>query len=100
ERADLVDVRGLDLIERDDAEPGVVRIGRIRQRDRHRSDRAGDEATPTVALSQPLDLRPTLPRRLLVDLPREVVEERVLDDLLIEVRILAPTVLARVFDEE
>ena len=41
-----------------------------------------------------------LARRLLVDLPGEVVEERVLDDLLVERRVLAAAVLARIVDEE
>ena len=41
-----------------------------------------------------------LPRGLLVDLPGEVVEERVVDDLLVERRVLAAAVLARIVDEE
>ena len=41
-----------------------------------------------------------LPRRLLVDLPGQVAEERVLDDLLVERRVLAAAVLARIVDEE
>ena len=41
-----------------------------------------------------------MPRGLLVDLPGEIVEELVVDDLLIERRIFAAAVLARVVDEE
>ena len=41
-----------------------------------------------------------LPRGLLVDLPGEVVEERVFDDLLVERGIFAAAVLARIVDEE
>jgi hypothetical protein len=41
-----------------------------------------------------------LPRRLLVDLPCQAVQERILDDLLVEGRVLAAAVLPRIVDEE
>ena len=37
-------VGGLHLIEGDDAEAGIVGIGRVRERDGQRADGAGDEA--------------------------------------------------------
>ena len=57
---------------------------------RWRAVGVGDAVGPLAAL----------PRRLLVDLPGQVVEERVLDDLLVERRVLAAAVLARIVDEE
>jgi hypothetical protein len=41
-----------------------------------------------------------LPRRLLVDVPGETLQERVVDDALVERRVLATTVFTRVVDEE
>ena len=94
------DVGGLHLIERDHAEAGVVGVGRVRERDRQRPDRAGDEARPPVGVGDAVGPLAALARRLLVDLPGEVVEERVVDDLLVERRVLAAAVLARIVDEE
>jgi hypothetical protein len=45
-------------------------------------------------------MAPALPRRLLVDLPGQALEERIFDDLLVEGRILAAAPLARVLHEE
>ena len=44
--ADLIDVGGLHLVERDVAERRVVDVGRDRERAVRRSDRAGDESRP------------------------------------------------------
>jgi hypothetical protein len=44
EGADLLHVGGLDLVEGDDAEAGVVGVGRVGERDGERADGAGDEA--------------------------------------------------------
>ncbi len=61
----------------------------------------GDEALACPsALRDAVRPLAALPRGLLVDLPGQVVEERVVDDLLVERRVLAPAVLARIVDEE
>jgi hypothetical protein len=44
EGADLVFVGGLDLVEGDDAEAGVIGVGRVGEGDGERADGAGDEA--------------------------------------------------------
>ncbi len=100
EGADLLEVGSLDLIEGDDPETRVVRIGRIGQRHRQRTDRSGDEARLAVGVRDPVGPFAALPRGLLVDLPREVAQELVVDDLLVKGRVLAAAVLARVVDEE
>ena len=100
ERAHLLDVGGLHLIERDHPEAGIVGIRRVRERDRQRPDRAGDEARRAGRVRHPVGPFPALPRRLLVDLPGQAVEERIVDDLLVERRILPAAVLARIVDEE
>ena len=84
ERAHLADVGRLDLVEGDDAEAGVVGVGRVRERDRQRPDGARDEARAAVGVGDAVGPFAALARRLLVDLPGEVVEELVLDDLLVE----------------
>ena len=94
------DVGRLHLIERDDAEARVVGVGRVRERHRERPDRAATKRWRAVGVGDAVGPLAALPRRLLVDLPGEVVEERVVDDLLVERRVLAAAVLARVVDEE
>src|SRR6202041_2630964 len=42
----------------------------------------------------------TLPRRLHIDLRREAAEERIVDDLLVELRIFAAAALSWIFDKE
>ena len=44
ERADLMRVGGLHLVEGDDAKAGIVGVGRVGERDGERADGAGDEA--------------------------------------------------------
>jgi hypothetical protein len=100
QRADLLDVRRLDLIERDDAEAGVIGIGRVGERHGQRADRSGHEPPLPIGAADLVGPLAALASRDLVDLVREVPEELVLDDLLVELRILAAAVLARVVDEE
>ena len=90
----------LHLIELDDAEARVVGVWRIRERDRERADRAGDEALTASRVADAVRPFAALLRRLLVDLPGQRVQERIFDDALIELRILASAVLARIVDEE
>ncbi len=53
-----------------------------------------------VGVGDPIGPLAALPGRLLVDFPGQLAEKRVGDDALIELRILAPAVLARIVDEE
>ncbi len=98
--ADLIQVCLFHLIKSHHAKARVVRVGRVRERHRQRSDGAGHEALPAVLVRNPIRPLATLARRGFVDLPRQIVEELVLDDLLVELGILAPAVLARVVHEE
>ena len=100
ERAHLMGVGGLHLIEGDDAEAGVVGIGRVGERDRQRPDGSGYEALTTCVVGDAIGPLAALLRRFFVDLPGEVVEHRVFDDLLVEGGVFAAAVLARVVDEE
>ena len=100
ERADLLDVSRLHLVERADAEAGVVRVRRIRERDRQRPDGSGDEARLAVGIRDAVGPLAALARGGLVDFPREVAEEFVVHDLLIKRRVFAPAVLARVLHKE
>ena len=93
-------VGGLDLVEGDDAEAGVVGVGRVGERDGERPDGAGDEALAAGVVGDAVGPFAALPRGLFVDLPGEVVEERVVDDLLVERGVFAAAVLARIVDEE
>ena len=52
ERAHLLRVGRLDLVEGDDAEAGVVGVGRVGERDGERPDGAGDEALPPVGVAR------------------------------------------------
>src|SRR4029079_6909364 len=94
------DVRRLHLVERDDAEARVLGVGRVGQRDRERTDAARHEALPSVSVGDTIGELAALARIPLVDLPGQILQELVLDDLLIEGRVLAAAVLARIVDEE
>ncbi len=91
---------GLHLVESDDAETGIVGIGRIGERDGERPDGPGDEALAASRVGDAIGPFAALARGLLVDVPGELVEELVLDDAFVEFRILAPAALARIFAEE
>ena len=61
---------------------------------------ARDEALPAVGVGDAIGPRAALARRLLVDLPGQALQERILDDPLVEGRVLAAAALARIVDEE
>ena len=75
-RADLVCVGGLDLVEGDDAEAGVVSVRRIGKRNGEGPDGPGHEALTSGCGRDPVGPFTALLRGLLVDLPGQVVEER------------------------
>ncbi len=93
-------VGGLDLVEGDDAEAGIVGVGRVGERDGEGADGSGDEALAAGVVGDAVGPFAALLRGLLVDLPGEVAEHRVVDDLLVELGIFAAAVLAGVVDEE
>ncbi len=98
--ADFVLVGGFDLVEGDDAEAGVIRIGRIGEGDGQGSDGSGYEALAAGFVGDAVGPLTALPGGFFVDLPGQAVEERVVDDLLVEGGVFAAAVLAGVFDEE
>ena len=100
ERSHLARVGRFHLVEGDDAEAGIVGIGRIRERHRERADGAGDEAALSVGGAHAIGPFTAFARRLDVDLPREVVQERAGEDGVVERGVLPPPVLARIVDEE
>ena len=100
QRPHLLLVSRLHLVEGDHPEARIVGIRRIRQRDRQRPDRSGHKPLPPGRIANAIRPHPALPRRLLVDLPGQLVEKRIFDDLLVELRILPPAVLARIVHKE
>jgi hypothetical protein len=102
ERADLMFVGLAHLVKGDDAEAGVLGVGRVRERYGHGSDRPGDVAFASGLVA---DAVAPLARELgglVIDLPGELFEERIVADLAgKELGVLAALALfARVFDEE
>ena len=93
-------VGGLDLVEGDYAEAGIVGVGRVGERDGERADGSGHEALAAGLVADAVGPFAALLRGLLVDLPGQVAEHRVFDDLLVEGGVFAAAVLARVVDEE
>ena len=100
QRAGLVFVGGLDLVEGDDAEAGVVGVGRVGEGDGEGADGSGDEAGAAGRGGDAVGSLAALAGGLLVDLPGEGVEEWVVDDLLVEGGVFAAAGLAGVVDEE
>ena len=100
ESAHLLRVGGLDLIEGDHPEARIIGIGRVRERDRQRPD--GSRHEPLTRGCGPDTIGPfaALPRRLLVDLPGQAVEKRIVNDLLVELGILPAAVLPRIVHKE
>ena len=100
ERPHLLLVGGLHLVEGDHAEAGIVGVGRVRERDGERANSASDKALAAGFRADASGPFAALAGGLLVDLPGEIAEERVVNDLLVELGILAAAVLARVVDKE
>ena len=100
EGAHLLRVGGLDLIERDHPEARIIGIGRVRERHGQRPDRSRHESLTRGRGPDTIGPFAALPRRLLVDVPSQVVEKRIVDDLLVERGILPAAVLPRIVDKE
>ena len=100
ERAHLAAVVGLHLVEGDDAEAGVVGVGRIGERDGQRPDGAGDVAAAAGGVGDAVSPLAALAGGLEIDVVGQFLQELVLDDGLVERRVLATALLARVLDEE
>ena len=101
ERAHLLRVGGLHLVEGDDAEAGIVGVGRVRERHGERADGAGHEA---LAAGRRCATRSAHSRHCRADCSlisqARSFEERIVDDLLVERGVFAAAVLARIVDEE
>ena len=93
-------VRRLHLVERHHAKSRIVGVGRIRERHRQRPHRAGHKPLPSCLVADAIRPLAPLPRRLLVDLPRQLAEKLVVDHLLVKLRILPPAALARIVDKK
>ena len=93
-------VGGFDLIEGDHPKARIVGIGRVRKRDSQRPDRPSYEPLTRGCTGNSIGPFAALPRRLLIDIPREITQKRVFDDLLIERRVLPAAPLPRIFDKE
>ena len=83
-----------------DAKAGVIGIRRIGKRNGQRPDGAGDETRAAGLVRDAVGPFAALARGLFVDFPGEVVEEFVFDDALVERRVFAAAVFARVVHEE
>ncbi len=100
ERAYLMRIRGLYLIEGDDTKTCVFGIRRVREGDRERSDGSRYEALTSSCIPDAISPLAALLGRFLIDLPGKIIQHRILDDLLVEGRIFATAVLPRIVDEE
>ncbi len=96
EGARLLGIGCFNLIEGDDTETRIVGIGRIGKRYRQRPHRPGNEALTRGRVRDAVSRFTALPRRLLVDLPGQVVKKRIIDDLLVELGILATAMFTRI----
>src|SRR6202012_5792748 len=98
EGAGLLFVCRLDLVEGDDAEAGVVGVGRVGEGDGEGADGSRYEALPgwfsrNRGICGAVGFDAALAGGGLIDLPGEAAEGWVFDDLLVEVGVLAATVL-------
>ena len=100
QRLDLQFVRIEHLIEIHHAEARVIGIGRVGERNRERPDRAGDIALATGVAANGIGPLAAELGRLDIHFPSELVEKRILDDLLEKFRVLASAFFARVLDEK
>src|ERR1035437_7021338 len=93
-------VSGSNLIEGDHPEARIIGVRRVRERHGQRPDRTRHKALTSSRRPNTIGPFTALLRRLLVDLPRQAVEHRIVDDLLVELGILPATVLSRIFHKE
>ena len=100
ERTHFVNVSGLHLVKGADAKARVIRVRRVGERHRQRSDGPGHETRTARFVGNAIGPFATLARGLFVDFPCQVVEERILDYALIKRWIFAPAMLARVVHEK
>ena len=100
QRAHLATVVGFALVEGDDAEAGVVGVRGVRERYRQRPDGAGDVAAATGGGVRAVGADAALAGGVEIDVVRELLEELVLDDLLIERGRLLTALFTRVLDKE
>ena len=98
--ANLVRVSRFHLIKRANTKARVIRIRRVGKRNRQRPDRARDEAWTAGLVRDAVGPFAALLGGLFVDLPREVIEEFILDDTLVKRRVFATAALARVVHEK
>ena len=100
QRAHLAAIVGFALIEGDDAETGIVRVGRDGERNGERADGTRDIAAAAGGVRDAVGPFATFTGRGVVDVAGQFLQELVLDDGLVERGILAATVFARIRDEE
>ena len=100
QRLDLQFVRIEHLIEIHHAEARVVGIGRVGERNCERPDRAGDIALAAGVAADGIGPLAAELGRLDIHFPGELVEKRILDDLLEKFRVLASALFARILDKK
>ena len=100
QRLDLQFVSIEHLIKTHHAEARVIGIGRVGERNRERPDRTGDIALAAGVAANGIGPLAAELGRLNIHFPGELVEKRILDDLLEKFRILASAFFARILDEE
>ena len=98
--ADLMHVSLLHLIKRDRTKRRIIRIHLEVQRHSHRPDGTGHVALHTRVIRHAIRPLPALLRRHEIDVPGDLIHVGVFDHALVESRVLAPTMIARVFDEQ
>src|ERR1700733_5633827 len=90
----------LHLVEGDDAETCILSVGRVRKGDCERPYGSCYKTLTTCIVRDTIGPLAALLRRLLINLPCEIVEHLVIDDLLVESGVFASAMFARVVDEE
>ncbi len=100
QRPRLLHVRSLHLIKRHHPKPRIIRIRRVRQAHRQRPNRPRHKTLPPRIIAHSVRPLPALPRALLIDLPRQHLEPRILQNPLIKRRILPPPTFPRILDKK
>ena len=98
--ADLVHVSLLHLIKGDWAKRRIISIHLEVQRHRHRPDGTSHVALHARVIRHAIRPLPALLCRHEIDVPRDLIDVGVFDHALVELRVLPPTVVTRVFDEQ